>query len=369
MERSNKKPPSLARQMKRHSKERVSKVSEHLNPDDLIPMGSTLLNLAMSDTIHGGAKKGTMINIIGASHGGKTVLALTSFAEVNMKKSFDDYSFIYDDVERANSFNMEYLFGEEATVRIIPPRQDKEDEFSITVQHFHANILHLLEKEKPFLYVLDSYDALDALEDQKKVQEMAQALENDTKKPAGTYGMAKAKASSSILRSITNQLSNSKSALFIVSQTRDNVDPMSPQKETRSGGRALKFYAHHEMWLKQIKAIKRKDTIIGGTIRVRISKNKLTGKNREIEFDIYTDYGIDDIGSCIDYLLKIGRWSGGGATKINHKEDFGFPPYTKTKMIQEIEKQNLHKKLQRIVEKEWNEFEDSLKLNRRNKYE
>jgi RecA/RadA recombinase len=240
----------------------------HINPNDLVPMGSTLLNLAMSGSIEGGAKKGTMVNIIGSSHGGKTMLALTSFAETNRKESFKDYSFIYDDVECANSFNMPYLFGKQTARRIKSARPEKEEPFSSTVQHFQANVSHYLKKDNPFLYVLDSFDALDAKEDQKKMEEMVDALEKDKKDVAGTYGMAKAKASSSILRNIISGLSKSKSVLFIVSQTRDNIDPRSFSKETRSGGRALKFYAHHEMWLKSTGELKRKIRLLGLKLRL-----------------------------------------------------------------------------------------------------
>jgi recombination protein RecA len=366
MKRKTKK---LSRQIRKHSEKPVTEKAERFSKDDLVPMGSTLLNLAMSGTIHGGAKKCTMVNIIGASHGGKSMLALTSFAEANRREAFEDYKLIYDDVERANSFDMEYLFGEQTAERIVSARPDKEDEFSVTVQHFHANIKHWIKKGTPFIYVLDSFDALDALEDQKKAEEMIDALEKD-KQTAGTYGMAKAKANSSILRNVTSELANSKSVLFIVSQTRDNVDVMSRAKETRSGGRALKFYAHHEMWLKSVGSIKKKDTIVGNRVRVKISKNKMTGKPREVEFDIYDDYGVDDIGSCIDYLLNMKRWTGGGSAKINHQGDFNFDNYTRTKMIHVIESNPTHyKKLQRIVEETWNEFEESIKLNRKRKYD
>jgi len=362
---------TLANQMLSRNKKASKAVEEdnHIDPNDLVPMGSTLLNLAMSGTIEGGAKKGTMINIIGASHGGKTILALTAFAEANMKESFDDYSFIYDDVERANSFNMKYLFGESASKRIVSARPEKEEHFSSTVQHFQANITHRLKKDKPFLYVLDSYDALDAMEDQKKMEEMVDAIEKDKKDNAGTYGMAKAKASSSILRNITSGLAQSKSVLFIISQTRDNVDPRSFSKETRSGGRALKFYAHHEMWLKPIGEIKKKETAIGSRVEVNITKNKILGTHRRVEFEIYYDYGIDDIGSCIDYLIKMGHWTGGGTAKINFNGDFDFDSCTRTKLITTIEENGLYKTLQLIVKKVWDEFEEELRLGRKNKYE
>jgi len=367
MERSKK--PSLSRQLKRHVKEPIETIKDsHININDLVPMGSTLLNLAMSGHTEGGAKKGTMVNIIGASHGGKSILALTAFAEANKRPSFDAYNFVYDDIERANSFDMDYMFGKTTAKRINPPRPEKEDKISSTVQHFQANISHLLKKEKPFLYVLDSFDALDALEDQKKMEEMCEGLEKG-KDTAGTYGMAKAKAASSILRSVTSQIADSKSVLFIVSQTRDNVDPRSFEKTTRSGGKALKFYASHEMWLTPVGSIKKKETIVGSTVKIKISKNKLTGKVRELKFDIYYDYGIDDIGGCIDYLIDSGRWSGGGAAKINHFEDFDFEGCTKAKMISYFEDNSLYKRLQKLVEKEWNKFEDSIRLGRKSKYD
>jgi len=167
---------------------------------------------------------------------------------------------------------------------------------------------------------------LDALEDQKKIDDLSKSIEDDTK-VKGTYGMAKAKASSSILRSCTGLLSSTGSILIIVSQIRDNVDPMSPKKDTRSGGHALKFYAHHEMWMKPIKEHKKNGVSIGSAVKVKITKNKITGKVREVVFDIYYDYGIDDISSCIDYLLQIGRWSGGGKEKIKFGNDFDFEDY------------------------------------------
>lgn len=369
MKRKKKTTKTLKSQIKRPEKKTVHVMEEkHINPEDLVPMGSTLLNLAMSDSIEGGAKKGTMVNIIGESHGGKTILALTTFAEANKKPSFDDYLFIYDDVECANSFNMNYLFGKSTAKRIIPPRTDKEEANSETVQHFHLNLNYHLKHKIPFIYAADSFDALDALEDQKKVEEIHDALEKN-KKTAGTYGMAKAKAASSLLRNITSNLSKTKSVLFIISQVRDNVDPMSFKKQTRAGGRALKFYAFHELWARVVKKIKKNGTVIGSRVRIEIPKNKITGKVREVELDIYYDYGIDDIGSCIDYLLEMKRWSGGGASKINHNGDFKFENCTKAKMVQLIEERvSRYDLLKKLVGQEWKAFEDSLKLGRKSKY-
>jgi hypothetical protein len=100
-----------------------------------------------------------------------------------------------------------------------------------------------------------------------------------------------------------------------------------------------------------------------------VSKSKLTGKVREASFDVYYDYGIDDIGSCIDYLIKMERWSGGGSAKIDFGTDFSFSSCTKSKLINMLESPGYYQKLQKLVEIEWNQFEDNLKLNRKRKYQ
>ena len=67
-------------------KEEVSVV----DPDWLIPTGSTLLNCACSDYYHGGYGVGKLINLIGDSSTGKTLLALTTFAEMCMFTKWDE---------------------------------------------------------------------------------------------------------------------------------------------------------------------------------------------------------------------------------------------------------------------------------------
>lgn len=340
---------------------------------DLIPMGSTLLNLAMSGKKEGGARVGRMINIIGASHGGKTMVALSALAEACYNPNFRDYQKIYDDAEEANDFDMEYMFGSKAYANIKAPRYDDDGvpDNSDTVEKFHSNIRNKIKAGTPFIYVQDSIDALDTVDDQKKTEDKLEAMEKG-KDVSGSYGMAKAKGMKSILRDITSQLKKTKSALFLISQIIDNVDPMSFKKQTRAGGHALKFFATHEMWLRpKGKITKGTDkTVIGTRVVVEITKNKLTGKARDVEFDIYYDYGIDDIGSCIDYLIEQKRWSGGGNSKIDFGEDFPFDNCTKPKLVSLIEEDDSHyEHLKCLVEEEWNKFEDSLKLGRKRKYE
>ena len=357
---------SLADQIKKTSQSPVKKTRE-IGSDILIPTGSTMLNLACSDNPYAGYRAGSMVNLIGDSSSGKSFEALTMLAEVCQEERFDDYRLIYDDVEAACEFDISYLFGDKAAERIEAPSKDKDGIplHSDVVEDFHCYIMDALEGDKPFIYVLDSADALGAEQDEKKVDEMRIARKKG-KDTAGTYAMAKPKAFSSILRGICAKLKKGESFLLIVSQTRDNIDPMSFSKKTRSGGKALKFYATHEIWMACSKTYKKKDRPIGVDSKIKITKNKLTGKKRECEFPIFYDYGIDDIGSCIDFFVREGIWNKKKLTI--EASDLGLEG-TRASLINQIEEKGYEKKLKRLVGREWNKIEESLKLNRKSKYD
>lgn len=308
-----------------------------------------------------------MGNIIGDSDSGKTILVLSILAEMTtMGVVFDDYRFIFDDAEHANDFNMEKLFGKKCASRIEPPKLDEKGKFvnSDTIEDFHINISNALREGKPFVYILDSFDALDSDQDQEKFEEMRIAREKG-EKASGSYSMSKAKKSSELLRNIISQLKKTKSYLMIISQTRDSIKLMSRPTKTRSGGRALKFYASHEMWLTNVKKLISKKEIIGNQVEIRITKNKKTGKKRTVSFPIYYDYGVDNIRSSIEWLIEKDHWKKKKLT-IEAKE-FRIKGTIDT-IIREIEKRNLEHKLKKIVGRKWLEVEESLKLNRKPKY-
>ena len=113
--------------------------------------------------------------------------------------------------------------------------------------------------------------------------------------------------------------------------------------------------------------IKSRDRVIGSNVKVKVTKNKLTGKQRSVQFPIYYDYGADDLGSCIDFLVDDGYWSKKG-DKIIAKE-IGMEG-TRKKLIVDIEggvgaAQRVYETTQTC----WQEIEASLKLDRKPKYE
>ena len=332
-----------------------------------IPTGSTLLNLALSDKWDGGWPAGKIANLIGDSSSGKTFLALTAFAEMARDKQFENHLLIFDDVEAASEFDMKSLFGARTAKRIQAPPHAKELAGSDTIQDFEVNIHLALDNGSPFLYILDSFDALTSEEEQDKTDKRVQAAIKGKAMETGSYGMEKAKKSGEILRKVKSRLSNNGSTLVIISQTRDNINPMSFTKKTRSGGKALKFYSTHELWTAVGGTIKRKDVPVGVLCKIKVTKNKLTGKVREVTVPIYYDYGLDDIESCVDWLVNNKHWTIQGRT-IDASNVFPGVRATKEKLIALVESEGREKELSRFVGECWNQFEDSLKTNRKRRY-
>ena len=331
----------------------------------LVPSGSIMLNLACSDTINGAYVVGKVVNLIGDSSSGKTLLALSGLAEMVKNSKFDEYRLIYDDAENACEFGIEKLFGKKVFDRVEPAYKDSNNNWcpSDTIEAFYANVQEILNSKKPFIYVLDSLDSIGSFEEKERAEEILDAIRKD-KGISGSYRMQKARLLSEILRNIVKSIKDTKSLVLIVSQTRDDIGSRFGAK-TRSGGRALKFYSSHEIWLSVKDDLKKGDYIIGREGKVKIAKNKLTGKLRRVGFKLYYDYGVDDIGDSIDYLITNDYWQLKKRTIL--VEDFKVE-LTRDVLIEYIEKENKEKELFNLVQNKWNEIEEGLKLNRKSKF-
>jgi RecA/RadA recombinase len=330
-------------------------------PVGLISTGSTLLNLACSDKASGAFPLGSMVNIIGDSQAGKSLLALTVMAEAINTSEFEDYLFFYDDVEAALRFNIPKLFGRRLADAIQGPKGGSlgEENRSNEIEEFYYTLDDLLDAKKPFLYVLDSMDALTSKEEQARFDESKKAYRAGKESP-GSMGMAIAKINSTHLRQIMGRLRNTGSLLIIISQTRKTIG-LSFAPKTRSGGDALRFYACHEMWLAK------KKTLDNGIIaRIKVSKNKQTGRQGEIEFPILTSCGIDDISSCIDYLIEKGTWQKEG--RIVKTGDFGFEG-SESKLRVWIEESDKYQELKDLCESCWQDVIEASSVGWRHRYE
>lgn len=331
-----------------------------VDPDWLIPTGSTLLNCACSDYSTGGYGIGKLVNLIGDSSSGKTLLALTAFAEMYMLDKWNDYRLIYDDVEAALEFNVNYLFGVDIGHRI------ETNVVSDTIQDFYGNILKALHEGTPFVYILDSLDALTSLEEQDRAMKIAGLKKQSPReKQTGSWKTEKPKLASEILRVTAREIKSKEALVIVISQTRDNLG-FGFTSKTRSGGRALKFYSSHEIWLSIKETFKKKKREIGIGANAKVSKNKLTGKRREVDIPIYYDYGVDDISANIDFLVDSGYWKKDKntilANNLNLKGE-------KATIIKGIEDQMLEQEVQKMVGAQWKTIEEDLRLGRKRRYE
>jgi RecA/RadA recombinase len=351
------------------------KTPRKIDPGVLVPSGSTLLNCCCSDNPMGAYPVGKIITIPGPSQTGKSILELTVLAEAAMLKQFDEYELIYDDCEEAAEFDLSYLFNEEIVSRIVAPNYDGDDPVhSDTIQDLQDNVLSRCKdgKCKPFIYILDSLDALTSTEEIER--EMHNALvraktDYDASKIKESYNTEKARIIGRILRLVKGNLKSSRSLLMIVQQERTafNALPNAPQYTT-SGGKAPFYYSAHQVRLTRIQQIKDKEIVIGNFVKAAVVKNKLTGKKRSCEFKIYEDYGVDDVASCVKFLCA--NWWPHPSSKQTgtwDAEELGIQG-TQANLIKQIEDGGMEIEMKKVVGDAWNHREENLRLDRKRRF-
>ena len=329
---------------------------------DLLPTGATLLNCACSDNPFGGFALGTVVIGIGDSSSGKSFLMLTSLAEACSLPRFDEYDLYYDDAEAAFAFDAEKLFGNNFVNRVHMISSD-------TVQLFYGHMIQALNNKKPFIYILDSYDFLseDAERDRAEVTRKKTYGEKLTKKEQtskGGYKTEKVRVFAEVFRRCRRELVDTRSLFIVIFQTIDAINAQFVSK-TRRGGNAPKFAASHELWMKVNDTYNNSGLEIGVDSTVKVKKNKITGKVREVSFPIYYDYGIDDIRSCLEFLIEQEYWPIEKRTVDAHH--LGCKGTIET-LIAHVERNALEDKLRLHTGNAWLMREDSVKINRKRRF-
>lgn len=368
-----------------------------------------------------GVPAGRFINLVGDKSTGKTFLSneFIAWAHHNIGKKF---KWVYDDCESGYSFDTESLYGFE-----IMPQELEDRVHSTTVEEAFYNITKFTEKLKDDecgIYVLDSLDGLTSDEQDKRAEERIKCIE-DEKEMKGTYGMGKAKyLSQEFFPQLCSTIENKNVLVIIISQVRDNIDMFSFEKFTRAGGKALDFYAHSVIWLATAKKIEKKDRPVGVVVKAKTTKSKTPRPFRDCFFSFLYDYGLDGIGTGVDYLFDLRtekgelnkkanavKWNGGmnldkktlkefleeyellekfensryaeadgtdadnmfafiqskKEYKLKFNEKFG-DTMTRDELIAYIEENDLEMELEERVENKWEELEESIKSNRKKKY-
>lgn len=308
-----------------------------------ISSGCTTLNLALG----GGWAEGKIANIVGDKSTGKTLLCIEACANFLLK--YPKGKIRYRETEAA--FDQDYAKALGMPVDKIDFGSDKLE----TVEDLFEDLLAIAKKAKaPELYICDSLDALSDREE----------MERDMDK--GSYGTAKAKALSQMFRRLIRLLEEKQITVMIVSQVRSKIGLTFGRTTTRSGGRALDFYATHVVFLAhtgqittKIGAMKR---ATGVTVLAKIDKNKVSQPFRETSFPILFGYGVDDVTACVDFLEEAGALGMIGESKATKKDYIKWlKKMPRSEFVEEM------RTLSKKVSRKWYEIEEAL-LPKQTKY-
>jgi len=310
----------------KEKEEKPERVVREVQALQFFSSGCTPLDLVLG----GGYPLGRISNIVGDKSSGKTLMAIEGCA--NFALSFPDGDIYYHEAEAA--------FDEDYARRLGMPVDNIKFIRDInTVEDMFNELTEVIEKERKALYIVDSLDAIsDKSELERGIDE-------------GSYGGNKPKKMSELFRRLTKAIESSQIHLMIISQERDKINATFGRKSTRSGGRALDFYASQIIWLAEIskitRTIQKVDRKIGINVRVKCDKNKIAMPFRECDIPIIFGYGIDNVTACLTWLKSVGRLEDSGFEKIG---------------IENIETESaLAQKVKELTINTWNEIEEKFR--------
>ena len=346
------------------------KAPEHLPFDKGLSSGSTLINLACTSRPDVAFLPGRYFHFVGDSSSGKTFLCLTVFAEACINPVFKDYRLIFDNAEDGALMNLTKFFGPMLGDRLEPPAGSrKKPKYSDTVEGLFRNADRALDDGAPFIYILDSTDTLSTSKEVKEHKAAKKLVDGDEEK--GTYGTSRAKEFSNKMRMLHNRLrDDGRSMVFLITQTRSNIGFGAKfEPKTYSGGNSFIFYAAMQIWFSQAghikKTVKGKPRELGIYSKVRLKKNRVTGRDRSVVVPILHSFGLDDLGGCLNYLIDEGHWKGKDSSVAAPEFDFDG---NKEKLIRIIEEAGREGELRELTAKVWNEIESACEVKRKSRY-
>ncbi len=294
----------------------------------------TLLDLVVGGGERMGYPAGRIINIVGDSSSGKTFLAVEMLARA-IHEYGDKVKHKFIDAESGFSFDTQKLYGVDLNV-------DRVN----TVEELYGDLRSFcegLKSDQVGLYITDSLDGLDSKQTQEIQEDRYKAYKKGKEYDEGSYLTKKAKFLSQEFFPATANLLEDKNVLFVViSQTRQAIGSMF-KKQIRAGGKALDFYTYVCIWTANIYKMKKLERNYGVVLKTKADKSKTPRPYRKCTFSILFDYGIDDVGSNIDYLFDL-RGEDGKLKKAANNILWDGEEPTVPKLKQFLEDNNLKQK-------------------------
>jgi len=261
---------------------------------DVIPTGSVVLNAALGV---GGVPRGRIIEIYGGESTGKTTLSLHILAEAQKKGGVGAF------IDAEHAMDPEYARKIGVNVDDLLISQPDSGEQALQI------VETLVKSGQVDVIVVDSVAAL------------VPRAEIDGEVGEFQIGL-QARLMSQALRKLSGIVSEAKTIIVFLNQTRMKIGVMWGNPETTPGGLALKFYASVRIELKRIAQIKHREEIVGNRIKAKIVKNKVAAPFKIAEYDIYYDEGISRTSGVIEagiksgVIKKAGSWLRYGELKL-----------------------------------------------------
>jgi len=318
---------------------------------DFISSGAQLIDCALG----GGYAEGRVVNIVGDRSAGKTLLAIEAITNFCMRyaKGAARYA------ESESAFDENY--AEALGLPLDRVEFNKKGVPLRTIEDWYKDMVEFLDKNKdvPSIYVLDSLDALsDDAEMERGIDE------------TNTYGTQKAKKLGELFRKLVERIESQRCILIVVSQLRDKIGVTFGETKTRSGGKALDYYASHILWLREKNKLKRTirgvERVIGMDVELRVKKNKVGLPFRSADYPVIFGYGIDDLTAGVEWLLSVGL-----ADVLEAELDMSKAGYKlrlqKLRNVGGDEMREVRVQLNKILKREWSRIETDF-LPRARKY-
>jgi recombination protein RecA len=243
---------------------------------EIIPSGSILIDQALGV---GGYPIGRIIEIFGPESSGKTTIAMHAIAQAQRQGGI--CAFI--DAEHALDANHAAKLGVDVENLIVSQPDYGEQALDIAEMLVRSGAVAVI--------VIDSVAAL-----VPKAE-----LEGEM---GDTHVGLQARLMSQALRKLTPVVHKSKTVLIFINQIRHTINAMPfANKETTTGGNALKFYASLRLDVRKIASLKKNEEHFGNRISVKIVKNKVAPPFKRVELDLLFNEGISRELDLLDAAL------------------------------------------------------------------
>lgn len=254
---------------------------------DALSTGSLLIDQAIGV---GGFPTGRVIEIFGPEASGKTTLAMHAIAQAQKRGGI--CAFI--DAEHALDAKYAGQLGININDLIISQPDYGEQALDIAEMLVRSGAIDII--------VIDSVAAL-----VPKAE-----LEGDM---GDVHMGTQARLMSQALRKLTPVVHKSKTVLIFINQIRHTMNAMPfANKETTTGGNALRFYASVRLDVRRIASLKKNDQHIGNKVAIKVVKNKVAPPFKKVEVDLLFSEGISkeldllDAGLLYGFIQQSGAW-------------------------------------------------------------